>query len=95
MVRRSKSSCIQINVIDSDKNITNTLPIIMQKPLRQRKLNHGEWDETKAIRRFCWYLSRSDNNGIDAAFEALLRLSKFKMTLFYCKNLYIPNKKKL
>lgn len=84
---------IQINFVSSDGATTKqTFPVISKK---SRKLDPLEWDEDEAKRRFLWYLSRSDIEGLDAATVALIRLDCLGPALKDCFKGKRPNVRKL
>lgn len=84
---------VQIVFVDSDGTTTNGPRIVPQKP--GRKLNHSEWDEAKAVQRFCWYLSRQDMVGVEAAVDALLRLNRLGKAFTDCERGRTPNETKV
>jgi hypothetical protein len=62
---------------------------------RERKLDHTEWERDESIRKFLWYLSRCDNQGLDAATNALIRLDCLGDALKDCLKGPRPNRGKL
>ena len=62
---------------------------------RRRKLDHAEWDRDESIRKFLWYLSRCDIEGLEAATDALIRLNCLGDALKGCLRGQRPNRRKL
>lgn len=71
--------------------------IVMFPPTskRRRNLDHTEWDRDESIRKFLWYLSRCDIEGLEAATDALIRLDCLGDALKDCLKGQRPNLRKL
>jgi hypothetical protein len=73
---------IQIVFVDSNGTKTNGPSIVpTQKTRRPRKLDDGSWSRDQTIRRFCRYLSREDNDGLEATIRALNRLDCWELAV--------------
>lgn len=63
----------QIVFVSPDGTKTNG-PLLVPEKIRKRRLNHEEWDQVCAVRRFCRYLVNKDDDGLRATIQALNRL---------------------
>lgn len=70
-----KTHSTQIVFVSPDGTETDG-PLLLQseKKIRARRLNHSEWDQACAVRRFCRYLQNRDDDGLRATMSALDRL---------------------
>lgn len=85
----------QINFVGPSGEITGCLLLASSASKGGRKLDHTAWDATKSIRRFLWYLARSDGEGLDISVKALLHLGCLDQALRQCLKGHRPNLKKL
>lgn len=83
----------RIRFVDSNGVEVGVMPLPV--PRSRRKLDHTEWNRDKSIRRFLWYLSRCDIDGLDAATDALIRLDCLGDALKNCLMGPVPNLRKL
>ena len=94
VLRRSEAvQTLQINFVTGTGTTTKLISLPVQKI--RRKLDHMEWDGDESVRKFLWYLSRSDDEGLEASTEALIRLDRLGDALKNCLKGFTPNLRKL
>ena len=86
---------LQINFVGPSGEITGSLTLPSPSSRRRRKLDHAAWDSANSIRKFRWYLSRNDREGLDASVKALFRLGCLDRALMQCLKGRRPNLKKV
>ena len=84
---------LQINFVTGTGATTKLISLPVQKI--RRKLDHTEWDRDESVRKFLWYLSRGDVEGLDASINALIRLDCLGDALKDCLKGLTPNLRKL
>ena len=84
---------LQINFVTDTGATTKLISLPVQKI--RRKLDHTEWDRDESVRKFLWYLSRGDDEGLEASTEALIRLDRLGDALKNCLKGLTPNLRKL
>jgi hypothetical protein len=86
---------LRITFVDADGKSTGDIMLSSPSLEKGRVLDHTQWDRVKSIRRFCWYLSRHDSEGLEAAVDALVRLDCLDEALKHCMKGSRPNLKKV
>lgn len=94
MVRKPAISQIQIRFVDPSGEQRDGPVLVFAPADKRRSLNHSTWTRGEAIRRFSWYLARNDQRGVEAAYQAAVRVGCLRETLQETLRGKVPNEQK-